>query len=152
MRSPLPRAVVVLFVHLATLVTPVIAAAQQIPTPGVTPEEVKEWTWYLSWPIALAAILLALGFMVMYLRFSRRFFSMGEAPPLSQSRPPPRPARRPKRHPGPRPRHHPGPRPRRHPRRRPLRLPRPARLPSTSSRIRRCTSGSWRSSSRRAPT
>ncbi|MGH2678173.1 MAG: hypothetical protein ACRDHB_07425, partial [Actinomycetota bacterium] len=85
MRSSLHRTIAV-FVHLAVLFVPLVARAQQIPTPGETPEVVKEWTWYLSWPIALLAIAFVLGFVVLYLRYSRRFFGREEPPVVAPRR------------------------------------------------------------------
>jgi hypothetical protein len=63
-----------------------IAVAQQIPTPGQTPEEVKEWTYYLSWPILAFTVLVLLATAALYFIYSRRFFAKEEPPAAPQRR------------------------------------------------------------------
>ena len=79
----------VLFAVAAFLVValaPLAAGAQQIPTPGEPPEEVKEWTWYLSFLVAAGAVGLVALLGLSYLRFSSRFFGKEEPPVIPQRR------------------------------------------------------------------
>ncbi|MGH2767141.1 MAG: hypothetical protein ACRDKA_14730, partial [Actinomycetota bacterium] len=57
MLASLFRTLLIVTALAALVLVPVVAGAQQIPTPGVTPEEVRGWTWYLfAVPVALATI------------------------------------------------------------------------------------------------
>jgi hypothetical protein len=85
-----PRSLVTFTLCIGTvsmlLTTASSAVAQQIPTPGETPEEIKEWTYYLSFPVLLGAIGLILLLAVSYLVLARRFFGKEELPAAPQRR------------------------------------------------------------------
>jgi hypothetical protein len=73
----------------ALLLVPGMAAAQETPTPGVTPEEIRGWTFYLfALPIALATIGVVALIGVLYFRYSTRFFGREEPPPPVRRRRP----------------------------------------------------------------
>jgi len=83
----LPRILLFVALIVAILVVPQAAGAQQIPTPGVTPEEVRGWTWYLlSLPVALGTVALVALLGLSYLRLSSRFFGKEEPPPTPPRR------------------------------------------------------------------
>jgi hypothetical protein len=73
-------------VFLVVVLAPLAAGAQQIPTPGEPPEEVKEWTWYLSFLVAAGAVGLVALLGLSYLRLSSRFFGREEPPTIPQRR------------------------------------------------------------------
>ena len=72
-------------VFVAVVLIP-LAVWGQTPVPGDQPEIVRPWTWWLSIPIALGALGLALLIGLLYVRVSSRFFAREEAPKI-----PPRP-------------------------------------------------------------
>jgi hypothetical protein len=84
------RILFLLVVLLALLSMPVAVLAQETPTPGVTPEEVRSWTFYL---FAIPVALLTLGVVALiglfYFRYSTRFFAREEPPatPVRRRRP-----------------------------------------------------------------
>jgi hypothetical protein len=84
-----PKTLLLLVVLAALLSVPGIAAAQETPTPGVTPEEVRGWTFYLfALPIALATVGVVAMIGVLYFRYSTRFFGREEPPaPVRRRRP-----------------------------------------------------------------
>ena len=84
-----PKTLLLLVVLAALLSVPGIAVAQETPTPGVTPEEVRGWTFYLfAVPIALATIGVVAMIGVLYFRYSTRFFGREEPPaPVRRRRP-----------------------------------------------------------------
>jgi hypothetical protein len=84
-----PKTLLLLLVLAALLSVPGIAAAQETPTPGVTPEEVRGWTFYLfALPIALATVGVVAMIGVLYFRYSTRFFGREEPPaPVRRRRP-----------------------------------------------------------------
>ncbi|MGH2654150.1 MAG: hypothetical protein ACRDHV_07355 [Actinomycetota bacterium] len=84
-----PKTLLLLAVLAALLSVSGIAAAQETPTPGVTPEEVRGWTFYLfALPIALATVGVVAMIGVLYFRYSTRFFGREEPPaPVRRRRP-----------------------------------------------------------------
>jgi len=85
-----PLKTLLLLAVLAALISvPAVAAAQETPTPGVTPEEVRGWTFYLfAVPIALATVGVVAAIGVLYFRYSTRFFGREEPPPPVRRRRP----------------------------------------------------------------
>lgn len=83
------KTLLLLAVLAALLSVPGIAAAQETPTPAVTPEEVRGWTFYLfALPIALATVGVVAMIGVLYFRYSTRFFGREEPPaPVRRRRP-----------------------------------------------------------------
>src|ERR671919_610538 len=71
---------------IALLILPSVALAQQIPTPGETPEEVREWPYYMSLGVVGLTLLVVVGLGVVYMVFSRRFFGKEEPPQVPQRR------------------------------------------------------------------
>ena len=73
----------------ALMSLPAVAGAQETPTPGITPEETRGWTFYLfALPIALATVGVVAGIGVLYFRYSTRFFGREEPPaPVRRRRP-----------------------------------------------------------------
>ena len=63
-----------------------LAAWGQTPAPGEQPEVVRPWTWWLSIPIGLGALGLALLSGLLYVRLSSRFYAK-EEPPKIPARP-----------------------------------------------------------------
>lgn len=86
MRGSRVNALFAIGVFLVVLLAPLVAGAQQIPTPGEPPEEVKEWTWYLSFLVAAGALGLVAGLGLLYFRYSSRFFGKEEPPVIPQRR------------------------------------------------------------------
>jgi hypothetical protein len=84
-----PKTLLLLVVLAALLSVPGIAVAQETPTPAVTPEEVRGWTFYLfAVPIALATVGVVAMIGVLYFRYSTRFFGREEPPaPVRRRRP-----------------------------------------------------------------
>jgi hypothetical protein len=84
-----PKTLLLLAVLAALLSVPGMAAAQETPTPGVTPEEIHGWTFYLfAVPIALATVGVVALIGVLYFRYSTRFFGREEPPPPVRRRRP----------------------------------------------------------------
>ncbi len=77
-----PRLLSFLAVLLSTLSASAAAVAQETPTPGVTPEEVRGWSFYLfAIPVALLTVGVVALIVILYFRYSTRFFGREEAPP-----------------------------------------------------------------------
>jgi hypothetical protein len=88
MRTPrsLIKAVLGIGIVFIALMAAQAASAQMIPTPGETPEEVKEWTYYISFGVIGITLLVVVGLGVVYMVFSRRFFGKEELPQVPQRR------------------------------------------------------------------
>lgn len=79
-----------LLVLVALLSMPVAVLAQETPTPAVTPEEVRSWTFYLfAIPVALLTVGVVALIGLFYFRYSTRFFAREEPPatPVRRRRP-----------------------------------------------------------------
>ena len=74
-------------VFVGSLLFPAAVWAQQVPTPGVTPEVARPWTYYLSFPILLGVVGLVLLIGLSYVRLSSRFFAREEPPKQPVRRP-----------------------------------------------------------------
>jgi cytoskeletal protein RodZ len=66
---------------LAVLLLPAVAGAQT-PMPGETPEPIREWVWWLAFPVILGTLGILLLVAVSYLRLSSRFYAKEEPPPV----------------------------------------------------------------------
>lgn len=78
--SRLTPVVVAAFVF-AVLLLPAVVGAQT-PMPGETPEPIREWVWWLAFPVILGTLGILLLVAVSYLRLSSRFYAKEEPPPV----------------------------------------------------------------------